>query len=445
MGDHVCGLRVSGQDVIIAGSRDTRESALVCNRVAVVGAGMVGLSTAWFLQQHGVHVTVYDRREVAAGSSWGNAGWLTPALTAPLPQPDVLRYGVRAVLDPASPVYVPLTPDLRVLRFLAGFVRHSTARRWTTGARAYAPLNRLAFAAFDELAAGGVRARTYPADPFLACFRTPDEGAALVAELEHLEAAGQDVKYEMLTGLEARAAESALSPAVGSAVRLHDQRFLNPPEFTSALAAAVQDRGGELLPDTAVHGIRELADGSVLVGTARDESRRHDAVVLATGAWLGDLAHRWGVRRLVQAGRGYSFSVASDPLPAGPVYFPAQRVACTPLETPSGPRLRIAGMMEFRSPGAPLDRRRIDAITDAARPLLNGVDLDHRHDEWVGSRPCTTDGLPLVGVTRSPRVFTAGGHGMWGIALGPITGRLLAHQVVTGITPAELAPFDPLR
>ena len=110
--------------------------------VAVVGAGIVGLSTAWFLQEHGVHVTVHDRRHVAAGSSWGNAGWITPSMTAPLPEPSVLRYGIRAVLSPSSPVYVPPRADPQLLRFLAGFVRHSTARRWGTGMRAYAPLNR---------------------------------------------------------------------------------------------------------------------------------------------------------------------------------------------------------------------------------------------------------------------------------------------------------------
>lgn len=102
-------------------------------------------------------------------------------------------------------------------------------------------------------------------------------------------------------------------------------------------------------------------------------------------------------------------------------------------------------MMEFRQPGAALDQRRVKAIVDSARPLLQGADLDHRHDEWVGSRPCTVDGLPLVGATRSPRVFVAGGHGMWGITLGPVTGRLLAEQMVTGTAPAELAPFHPLR
>src|SRR3954462_1501917 len=92
--------------------------------VAVIGAGMVGLSTAWFLQEAGVQVTVYDRDRVAAGASWGNAGWLTPALTAPLPEPSVLRYGLRAVLSPRSPVYLPLRADASLLRFLTRFVAH---------------------------------------------------------------------------------------------------------------------------------------------------------------------------------------------------------------------------------------------------------------------------------------------------------------------------------
>ncbi|WP_316691172.1 NAD(P)/FAD-dependent oxidoreductase, partial [Pseudonocardia sp. H11422] len=95
-------------------------------RVAVIGAGMVGLATAWFLQERGVSVTILDRKGVAAGSSWGNAGWLTPGIATPLPEPAVLRYGVRAVLSPSSPVYVPPSANPRLIRFMAGFARHST-------------------------------------------------------------------------------------------------------------------------------------------------------------------------------------------------------------------------------------------------------------------------------------------------------------------------------
>jgi glycine/D-amino acid oxidase-like deaminating enzyme len=153
------------------------------------------------------------------------------------------------------------------------------------------------------------------------------------------------------------------------------------------------------------------------------------------------LARQFGVRQPLQAGRGYSFTVPVERMPGGPLYFPAERVACTPL----GDRLRVAGMMEFRRPDAPLDPRRITAIVDAVRPFLSGVDLDDRQDEWVGSRPVTADGLPLLGRTRSPHVFVAGGHGMWGIALGPVTGQLIAQTVLKGEVPPELRPFDPLR
>lgn len=408
--------------------------------VAVVGGGMVGLSTAWFLQESGAQVTVYERDHVAAGASWGNAGWLTPSLTAPLPEPAVLRYGLRAVLSPRSPVYVPLRADAGLIRFLASFVRHSTPGRWRRGMSAYAPLNDRALEAFDVLAAGGVTAQTHRAAPFLACFRTERSREPLLAELRAIRDEGQaDVLFGPLTGNQARALEPALTGEVGAAVQLYGQRYLHPPEFLRSLAHAVQAQGGTVVEGREVLDVRDDGSG-VRVVTAAGE-QRHDAAVLTTGTWLGRLAGTFGVGRTVQAGRGYSFSVPVERMPADPLYFPQQRVAITPL----GGRLRIAGMMEFRRPDAPLDPRRIEAIVDAVRPFLTGVDLDDRRNEWVGSRPVTGDGLPLIGRTASERVFVAGGHGMWGITLGPVTGMLLAEAVLKGETPDLLQPFDPLR
>ncbi|MEU8262003.1 FAD-dependent oxidoreductase [Micromonospora sp. NPDC048999] len=416
------------------------ESAPAPQRVAIVGAGMVGLATAWFLQERGVEVTVFDRTGVAAGASWGNAGWLTPGITTPLPEPAVLRYGLRAVLSPSSPVYVPPRADARLLRFLAGFARHSTPAKWRTAMRAYIPMNRRAFESFDALGAGGVAAMTHEAKSFVAAYRTEAERSVLLDELAHIHAAGQEIEFDVLTGAEAREVEPSLSENIGAAIRLHGQRFINPGEYVHSLADSVRARGASLVTGADVVDIRDEGAG-VRVVTSAGADERYDAVVLATGTWLGELGRRFGVRTVVQAGRGYSFSVAIEHVPSGPVYFPAQRVACTPL----GDRLRVAGMMEFRSAEAPLDRRRILAIAEAARPLLRGADLDARVDEWVGSRPCTPDGLPLIGATRSSRVFAAGGHGMWGITLGPLTGSLLAEQMTTGRRPAELQPFDPMR
>jgi D-amino-acid dehydrogenase len=164
-------------------------------------------------------------------------------------------------------------------------------------------------------------------------------------------------------------------------------------------------------------------------------------VVVATGAWLSGLVRRHGVRVQVRAGRGYSFRARLDAAAADPVYLPGQHVACTPMRG----RLRLAGLMEFRRPHNPLDPRRIRALVDAARPMLRGVDLDDREDEWVGPRPVAADGLPLAGSTSTPGVWCIGGHAMEGMVLGPVTARLLAEAVVSGRTPDVLLPFDPRR
>ena len=101
--------------------------------------------------------------------------------------------------------------------------------------------------------------------------------------------------------------------------------------------------------------------------------------------------------------------------------------------------------MEFRSADAPIDSRRVVAIVESAKPVLRGVDWESIRDVWVGSRPVSADSLPLIGQTKVPGVFIAGGHGMWGMTLGPVTGKLLAERIVTGKQSAAFGAFGPLR
>ena len=398
---------------------------------------MVGLSTAWFLQHEDVRVTVIDRGGVAAGSSWGNAGWLAPALTLPLADPAILAGGIKATLSPSSPVYVPMTANPRLLKFLADFTRHCTSSKWRSAMTVFNQANALALDAFDEIE--GLNEPTKKAEPFLAAFTSESDRQKLIDEFEHVDELGGHTAYTLLEGEEIHELEPSLGEAVTCGVRLADQRFINPGRFVHALADAVRERGGEIV-DGNVRDIRETSSGVELV--IKDGApMQADAAVVATGTWLGSLARDLGVSTIVQAGRGYSFTVQPEHMPLAPIYFPTQRVACTPL----GDGFRIAGMMEFRKPDAPLDPRRIKAIVDAARPMLTGVDWEARTDDWVGARPCTADGLPLVGRTKSARVFVSGGHGMWGIALGPLSGKLLAAQIARGETAGLLSSFDPLR
>ncbi|MBA0049934.1 FAD-dependent oxidoreductase [Streptomyces sp. AJS327] len=409
--------------------------------VAIVGAGMVGLSAAWFLQERGVGVTVVDRTGVAAGSSWGNAGMLNPAFTLPLAEPSILRYGIASLFDRSSPVAIPPTVDRRLWAFLIAFARQCTNRRWERAMEVFTEVNRVSLDAYDQLSDAGVTAPVRDAAPFVAACGTDEDRRHLIEEFEKVAAAGGEVSYETVSGDELRALEPILSTENRTGVLVHGQRFINPPEMTHAMADAVQARGGTVRTGVEVTGVRDLGARGAELTCRNGEPIHADAVVLSTGAWLNGLARPFGVRTVVQAGRGYSFSVEPEDMPTHPIYLAGRRVACNPL----GDRFRVTGMMEFRPADAKLDPRRVRTIIDAARPMFRGVDWTARRDEWVGSRPCTADGLPLVGTTRSPRVHVSGGHGMWGMVLGPLTGKLLAESVATGRTPPLMRHFDPLR
>jgi D-amino-acid dehydrogenase len=408
-------------------------------RAVVVGAGMVGLATGWFLQEHGVEVTVVDRDGVAAGSSWGNAGWLSPVMAIPIPEPGVLRYGLKTLFDPAAPFSVPPTLDLTLWKFLARFARHCTMSQWQRAMTGYLAVNRGALETFDLLELAGVSSPTISA-PIMACFQDESQSKELRHEFQLIEAAGQHVDLTEFSGDAARVVAPQIAETVKLVLQINGQRFIDPGAFVQSLAESFVARGGKLRTGFTVRSLHYGPDG-ISVGGYGGEPERGDVVVVATGAWLGELARSLGVRVPVQAGRGYSFSVSTDKPAANPIYLPAARVACTPYRE----GLRIGGTMEFRSADHPIVQARVDALLTSAKPWLQGVDWGTVRDVWVGPRPVSADGLPLIGATKVPGVFVAGGHGMWGVTLGPITGQLLADEIVTGRRSNALGSFSPLR
>jgi D-amino-acid dehydrogenase len=419
-------------------------------RAAIVGAGIVGLSVAWFLQEAGFDVTVYDRRDIAGGASAGNAGWICPAMVTPLPEPSVLRYAVASLFRPNSPLRIPPTALPATAPFLVAFAAHCTSRQWRSGVSKYARLSAVALESYSVLT-GNVTAASVEESAMFTAFERPDQAGPLRHELQAVADTGVNVTVDELSGPELRREQPLLGPRAGYGLRIGGQKFLRPLSFVRSLAAAVADRGGTLVTDAEVLAITggtggaklhvrsaELAVVGVHEPRASDE---FDLCVLANGAWITRLAHTLGVRKRVFAGRGYSFTVTTPEPLRQPFYVPALRVACTPV--PGG--MRVAGTMEFRDPDDPIDTKRIAAIVRSARDFMPGIDWSTRSGEWVGPRPVTADGLPIIGRTNAANVYVAGGHGMWGMTLGPATGRLLTQLIVTGEYPQALLPFDPLR
>lgn len=404
--------------------------------VIVVGAGIVGLSTAWFLQERGVDVTVVDRTGVGAGASHSNAGWISPGLVLPLNSPAVLRYGLRSLLDSSAPLHIPLGSDLRLWLFLAQFAANCRRSSWQRALQANVILGEDCIEAFDVLISNGVDAPVTDA-PITAIFESTAQAQRLLTDLRDLEKAGQATYITALAGAALHEQVPLAGRAASSGLSINGQRFVDPHRFVTALGDAVSRRGAALCQ-------REIVEigrwGNAMVAQSKGGvPLTAEAVVVATGAQLPRLVGRQlGVP--VRAGRGYSFTVPVErPMP-GPIYLPDARVACTPLRG----TMRVSGTMEFRGPHEPIMPERVAAIVASADPLLDGVRWEERSDVWVGSRPVTPDGRPLIGEV-APGVFVAGGHGMWGLTHGPVTGRLLAEQITTGKQPQALCEFDPLR
>ncbi len=303
---------------------------------------------------------------------------------------------------------------------------------------AYRPLNEGALAAYDAQHEGGVAAVSVQAD-LISGFAHSGEATGLLEEFNGVVGVGQSLDIELLTGEQVRTLEPHLSPAITFGVLLRGQRYVTPLPYVEALANSVRARGGEIIEDAQIDSVER--NGNAVVAHTKDREFRADAVVVANGAWLSRLASSHGVGVPVYAGRGYSFTLPVDAPLAHPLHFPATRLALTP----AGDRVRVVGVMEFTDPDAPLANARIKSMIKTLKPLIKGVEWDGRSDDWVGPRPLTTDGMPLIGRTSTPGVYVAGGHGMWGITLGPVTGALLAREIATGDTPAEIQPFSPLR
>ncbi|MBT2674873.1 FAD-dependent oxidoreductase [Streptomyces sp. ISL-14] len=405
--------------------------------VLVVGGGVVGLACAHYLGRAGLTVTVLERDRLGSGASRGNAGEICPDRVEPLGAPGVAVKALTGVFRPDSPLWINPVPSIPLLRFLAGLRLRSTARHHGTGAAALAALAEDTFALFEELEALGVDGGAGK-DGFLFAYPSYEDAAHGLAGFRRL---GAPVAPEgVLRGAAQAGTEPALGPAARAGFLVERQWAVDPGQLMDTLAERLRRDGAELVEGARVTAVRDGA-GRVEVRTSAGTCQA-DAVVIAAGVWSRQVCASLGVRIDVATGKGYSFSVPAESLPRRLVHLGSAKAVPAPL----GKGVRVAGTMEFDRDPDRFRQGRVEALVAAARPYLPGADWERREQEWMGPRPMTPDGLPLIGpLPGRPRVLLATGHNMLGRDAGPGDGTAGRRAADGGGGPGPAARFAPGR
>jgi len=400
--------------------------------VLVVGGGVIGVACALELARRGVAVTLLERDRIGHGCSYGNAGWLTPSLAFPLPAPGVVGKAARWMLDVESPFYIAPRLDLGLASWLVRFLAATTRPRFERGTRALVELCRWSVDEWARLAAAGARFG-FQRTGLAAIYEHPRAFAAGRAAAELVARHG--VPFEIWSADELVAREPAVRGAQVGAYFFPEDAHCEPYPAVLALAAEARRAGAVLVEGAEVFAVERRGATVQALETTRGRFAAAQ-VVLATGPWSKRAGRMFGLRLPVLGAKGYTLVV---PLSAGhprrSLMLAERKIAINPHAT----ALRISGTLELVDEDFSITRRRVDAIARSVRQMIELADPLGEVELWRGLRPCTPDGLPLLGRARGTRnLWLATGHQMTGLKTAPASGRLLA-ELVCGEPPS----FDP--
>lgn len=411
----------------------------MAKHITIIGAGIVGISTASYLRRNGHAVTVVDMRAPGEYCSFGNAGILSPGSCVPQALPGVLAKVPGYLADPLGPLAIRPGHFLRALPWFMRLAAASRMARVAQIADALRPLLRQTFEAYAPLVQHAGVSDMIRQTGYVVAYAT--RAALLRDALPWKLRRDRGVLMEELDGAGIRAKVPQLGGGFEAGLYLPEQGFVtNPERLTKSLAAQFQKDGGKILQrrvldiDVSPEGPRALVTdaGNMALET----------LVICAGSHSHEFTAKFGDRVPLEAERGYHVTY-SDPrytLPM-PVFLPQQKVFVTPMEM----GLRIAGQSEFAGNDADPNYARADVLSKQMQTFFPGISSVDA-TKWMGRRPSIPDSLPVIGpASKVPNVWYAFGHGHVGLCGGAPTGRALA-DLIGGRTPSvDMRPFRVTR
>lgn len=401
-------------------------------QVHIIGGGIIGLSTAWYLEQAGYEVTVIDATNLQDGTSHGNAGMIVPSHFVPLAAPGVIAQGLRWMLDSKSPFYVKPRLSLELAQWLWQFYRSCTAKNVAQAVPVLKAYNEWSKQLYQEFAQDPKFDFCFEKKGLLMLYRDAATGHEEQEMAEQAAALGMEV--EVLDAAGVKKLETGTEVDVLGGVYYPGDAHLYPNLFIQQLYEQLQAKGVQFIMGRTLQDFKTNKEG--VSGLLLDDGQQVPCqkVVLAAGSWTAQLARKIGVKILLQDGKGYSTTVHQPTeRPSIPTILTEAKVAITPM----GEDLRIGGTLEISNLSSKINQARLQGIMESLPKYYPNLKVDFPKLEtvWYGFRPCSPDGLPYMGFSQKyPNLFIATGHAMMGMSMGPASGKLVA-QMMSGQKP----------
>ncbi|WP_299078040.1 FAD-binding oxidoreductase [uncultured Ruegeria sp.] len=407
--------------------------------IAIIGAGIVGVSAAVWLQRDGHDVVLIDKEGPGEGTSHGNGGVLASCSIVPVTVPGLLKKAPKMLLSPSQPLFLKWGYLPKLVPWLMRYLRHANASDVDRIASALTPIIGDSLNDHKALAEGTIAERWIVPSDYLFLYenRAHFEGDAFGWEIRRKHG----FHWEELEGKAFQAYDPVFSEDIGFAAKLADHGHITDPgRYVKDLAAHVEANGGKIMRANVEDVVRE--NGQVTGVRAGGETIACDTAIVTAGVWSGPLAKRLGVSVPLESERGYHIElVEPSAMPRSPVMVAAGKFVATPMDG----RIRLAGIVEFGGLDAAPSRAPFDLMRKNARAAFPGVTWKEEV-EWMGHRPAPADSIPIIGdVPGIKGAYMGFGHHHVGLTGGPKTGRLLAQMIACRTPNTDMSVYAPSR
>ena len=407
----------------------------------IVGGGIIGLCTAYYLAQDGHKVTILDKGKIDSGASFINAGYITPSHFIPLSSPGIITKGLKWMLNSRSPFYVKPRLDPDFLNWAWCFKKSATAEKVEKAIPVLREINLFSRELYQEMKDAKEFDFSYDHHGLLMCYNSAHGGEEEAEVAGIAEKEGLIVTHFTREELDRKYPEASYD--VKGAYFYDTDAHMTPDAFMRQMKEYLLAKEVEFRPDTTVEDF--IVTGTRIKSLITSQGViSGDEIILTAGTWSSRMAKKLNLSLLLEAGKGYSFNLQRETGISVPSILVEAKVAVTPMNGFT----RFAGTMELGGINNNINKLRVETIAAAAENYFKGLSVTEEEKESAraGLRPCSPDGLPYIGRSQKIENLSIGtGHAMMGWSLGPATGKMIAEIIGERKPSLHLKPFSPDR